>query len=182
MSHLMFAGLFVFLVSLIVGKIYFSYTGAVKKRDDEDVEAIMSDEISEQEKKFCVQKGITAFGAFLVLLVPILLIYFFNKLKNEPQHAEGLWLLIDMLILGFFVSIILLITGLRSYVYIHEEGFEYRGPFRTKLFPKQDVEHAYQTPDFIYIKLKDVKIPVIMETIYTDNDCLYKMLYRLKGN
>ncbi len=181
MIHLMFSGVFVFGIIVLLAKLYFSYTNAVKKKGAEDVDAIMSPDINEREK-FFVPKGLKAIVGFLVLSVPILLIYFFIKLKNEPTHADGLWIMIDLLIVGFFVVVFAFITVLRSYVYIHEEGFEYRGAFRTKSFSRQDVEHAYQTQDFIYVKLKDFKMPVIIETIYTDNDCLYKMLYRLKDN
>lgn len=182
MGHLIFAGFLVFGAMLIVGKIYFSYILAVKKKDAENADVIMSTEINEQEKRFSVKKSNIIMLASFILLIPILLTYCFNELKSEPKSVDGLWAIIDLMIFAFFLLVFALVTGFRSYVYIHEKGFEYRGAFRTKTFPKQDVEHAYQTPHFIYVKLKDLRIPVIIETIYTDNDCLYKMLYRLKDS
>ncbi len=50
MGHLMFAGLFVFFIALIVGKIYFSYVSASKRRMDDKVE--ISVEVGEESQLF----------------------------------------------------------------------------------------------------------------------------------
>ena len=179
MGHLIFAGLFVFLVVILVGKIYFSYIYSAKREKDDNTE--VSVEIGEQGKWFYVQKWIALVAGILVFLVPFFLIYFFKLLREEPQHSDALWMLIDLLILGFFVFILLIIKCVRSYIHIRNEGFEYRQAFRTKAYSKEEIEYVCRTTEFIFIKRKNCRMPVVIETIYANNDCLYGMLCSLQS-
>ena len=182
MAHLMFAGCFVFFVIVLIGGVYFRYVVA-KRQKDGNTEILA--ETDKQDKWFYVQKQITLITGILVIVVLFILTYFFKLLKEKPQDAwpaDSLWLLIDMLILAFFIFILLIIKCVRSYIHIHAEGFEYRQTFQTKTYSKEQIEYVYRGSDFIFIKQKDRRMPIIIEKIYSDNDCLYEMLCSLQNS
>ena len=178
MGHLIFAGFFVFLVVLLVGKIYFSYIYAAKRKKEDKEE--ISFEIGEEEKLFHVKKSVKLFGGVALILDVLVLICIFQELRQKPEALTGLWMLIDLIILGFFILILLIIKCVRSYIHIRYEGFEYRDLFRVRTYPKEEIENVYRTTEFIFVKRKGYKMPVIIEVIYDNNDCLYGMLCGLQ--
>jgi len=179
MGHLIFAGLFLFLIILLIGKISFSYIYAAKRGTNTDEE--ISVKMGEKEKLFHVKRSIKLFGWVCLFLNMLILIYLFKVLRQQPEASNGLWMAIDFSILGFFVFIILLIKGTLSYIRIKRGSFEYRDLFRVRAYSKEEIENVYQTKEFIFVKREGCKMPIIIETIYDSNDCLYKMLCNLQN-
>ena len=179
MGHLSFAVFLVCFIFILVGSIYFHYISAVRKRKDNKVE--ISDEINKQGVRFETKKKIKAAGCILIPIVLVSMFFLFKELKEELKKSEELWILIDMLILCLMVFFLLFLTGLRSYVYIHEDGFEYRRVYGIKSYCKDEIEFVCRTTEFIFIKIRDSRIPVIIEPIYGNNDELFRMLCSLKS-
>ena len=177
MGHLLFAGVFAVFVLILFSKVFFSYIYAAKKEISSKTN--LRAETSDQSRRFHVKKVVTVIGGVLVLFTPFVMLHFLNLLKEKPEHSDALWILIDLLILVFFIFVLLFFTGLRSYIYIHEDGFEYRNIFKTQSYSKDQIEHVCQTSEFIFIKRRAHWIPIVLETIYVDSDDLYGMLYDL---
>ena len=178
MGHLIFAGLLVFFVVMLVGKIYFSYIYAAKRKKEDKEE--ISFEIDEEQKLFRVKKSVKLFGWVVLMLDVLVLIYILRELRQKPEAATGLWMLIDLLILLFLTIIVLLIKGMLSYVRIQRGSFEYRDSFRVRTYSKEEIENVYRTTEFIFVKRRGYKMPVIIELIYNNNDCLYGLLRNLQ--
>ena len=92
MGHLIFAGLFLFLIILLICKIYFSYIYAAKRGTNTDEE--ISVKMGEKEKLFHVKRSIKLFGWVGLFLNMLILIYLFKVLEQKPEASNGLWMTI----------------------------------------------------------------------------------------
>jgi len=180
MGHLVFVAMFIVFVAILVGKLYFSYIYAAKKQKEDDAEVLV--DIDEQSKSFYVKKWRALVAGIVILIELFFLMYFFNLLKNESQHSDVFWALIDSLFLGVFIFIVAFIKCVRSNICIHRDGFDYFDTFRKKLYSKEEIEFVCRTTEFIFVKRKGCRMPVIIEAIYSDNDCLYEILRGLQSD
>jgi hypothetical protein len=175
MGHLLFSGFFLFFILLITGRIYFDYNRAIKKKEKEEIEPA---EIPIEGKYFAYKKP---FGIICLFLVPSYWIFVFFSCshllkKNDLDSQIIFWLLVDSLLPVSAIFLIAFITGMRSFVFIHRDGFDFRGPFRKKVFLQEEIEKVCRTEEFIFVKRKERRIPLVIENKYHDDKTMYKML------
>jgi hypothetical protein len=170
------------MIILFAGKIYFSYIYASRKNKGNDTAITIKSDADEQDKRFYIKTGIKVLSVVFVLLDMFFLLHVNKLLKEMPEKSEGLWILFDLALLALFVFIVLLAECLRSYIYIHREGFEYRWILRAKTCSKNEIESVCRSSEFIFVKRKGRKMPIIIETIFEGNDFIYKMLRNLEKN
>jgi hypothetical protein len=180
MGHLLFAGLLVFMIILLVGKIYFSYIYASRRNQDNDTATTIGPDTDEQDKLFYIKTGIKVLSVVFALLDMLLLLHLTKLFKEMPEKSDGLWMLFDLAMIALFVFITLFAECLRSYIHIYRDGFEYRGIFRAKAYSKNEIESVCRTTEFIFIKRKGHKMPIIVEAVYNGNDFIYRMLRNLE--
>lgn len=177
-GHLLFLGVFAIFVIILFAGLFFSYIFAAKKTFSHNPGKLF--EIPEQGKKFTVKKEVIAISGILLIISPFVMWHFFKLLKQEPENADALWFLIDLLILAIIIFLLLFLTGLRSYVYVHQGGIEYKKIIRKESYISENIEFISESSNFLFIKLKSSKFPVVLETIYTDYGELVQMLCSLK--
>lgn len=178
MGHLLFLGFVVFFFALITGRIYFDYKCAIKNKTKEEQEPI---EIPVEGKRFNCKK---LFGIFCLFLIPSYWLFAFLSCthlhqKNDPDSHIIFWLLVDSVLPVSAIFLTVFITSVRSYVFVNQEGFDYYGPFRKKVFQKNEIENVCRIERFIFVKRKQRKISFVIDNRYKDNDILYGMLCQL---
>lgn len=178
MGHLLFVGFLLFFVIIIVGRIYFDYKSATRKKAKEEVCLV---EIPIDGKHFIPK---TSKRLFHFSLIPIYLLFtvsscIYLRQKTDPDAEIIYWLLVDMTLPVLAVLVLAFLKSIRSYIYICPEGFEYRDVFRVKTYSKDEIEGVYSTSGFVFVKRKSHKMPAIIENGFGNHDSIYKMLYRL---
>ena len=178
MGHLLFVGFLLFFVAIIFGRIYYDYRCAIKKRKREQSCLV---EIPIDGKRFCskIPRRI-----FYFLLIPVFIIFFSwscasLREKTEPDAEIIDWFLIDAILPVLTILTLAFLKSIRSYIYIHPEGFQYREIFRLKAYSRGEIEGVYSTAEFIFVKRKNHKIPIIIENGYGNHKSIYEMLNTL---
>ena len=101
-------------------------------------------------------------------------------IRDTTDASILFWVLIDMIIPITFLFTLASLKGFRSYLRIDQEGFEYREEFRSKKYHSRDIENIYREDEFVFVKCKNKKIPLIIEKGYGDQETIYRMLCTLK--
>ena len=175
MGHLLFIGLFVFLLVLLFLRLYFGYLSA-KRKNSTNPAALM--EIPFDNRRFQAKKHFGFFAVVFIVLFLTVSVYGSYKLwqKNDP----GFWLVVDSIIPITLLFLGLAGKGFMSYLFIDKDGFEYREFFWAKRYDRKDIKEIYRDNEFIFIKCRNKRIPIIIENIYGDEDIIYRMLCTLK--
>lgn len=174
MGHIwFFAGFLIFVAILFVG-VFFNYIHAIKNTKNNDAEPEVA--MEEPGGLFSVNKCVPFIAAGLIIAIPFLVGWLLVEMRKSPENSHVLWAGVDFLILGFIVFIFLLSKSLRSYIHVHKDGFEYRQILSARFYSKAEIEFVCRNADFIFVKRKGFKIPVIIENVYADSDRLYGML------
>jgi predicted membrane metal-binding protein len=177
-GHLLFLGLAVFFFMLITGRIYYDYRCAIKNKEKEEIGFA---EIPIGGKYFSYKKP---FGIICLFLIPSYWVIVFLSCshllkKNDLDSQIIYWFLIDSVLPISAIFLVAFIAGMRSFVFIHQNGFDFRGAFRKKAFLQDEIEKVCRTEEFIFIKQKEHKIPLVIENKYHDDKEMYRMLCEL---
>lgn len=175
MAHFLLLGFVVFFFILVIGRICFDYRCAIKNKQKEEIEHI---EIPLEGKHYTYKK---LFGVICLLIIPSYWLFAFFSCshlykKNDTDSHIIFWLLVDSIIPITIFFLIAFISALRSYVFVYQDGFDHHGPFRKKVFLKDDIENICRTEEFIFIKGKGRKVPLVIEAAYHDSNTMYRML------
>jgi hypothetical protein len=171
----MFIGILIVFLAILFSRVYFGYLFARRKKQYNPLSPV------EIPLEGCSYQAKTYLGFFAVVFLIIFLaasIYGSCKLwqKNDP----GFWFVVDSIVPVTLLFAGFTIKAFRSHLYIDRGGFRYLGLFRVKKYVSQDILDVYQDSDFIFIKCKNKRMPVIIENIYGDKEMIYRMLCMLK--
>ena len=175
MGHLLFIGLFVFFLVLLFSRLYFGYLFARRKKPSTPTAPI---EIPSEGR--CFQAG-KCFGFFGVAFIVIFLAAsIYGSYKLWQKNDLGFWLVADSIVPITLVFGGLAVKGFLSYIFIDRDCLKYREFFRIKRYVREDIQDVYRDNEFIFIKRRNKRIPVIIENIYGNAEIIYRMLYMLK--
>jgi hypothetical protein len=175
MGHLLFIGLFGFLLVLLISRIYFGYLFARRKKPSNTASPI---EIPLEGRRFQVRKG---FGFFAVVFIVIFLAASIcGSYKLWQNNDPGFWLVTDSIVPITLLFGGLAVKGFLSYIFVDRDGFKYREFFRIKRHAREDIEDVCRDNEFIFVKCGNKQIPVIIENMYGNKEIIYGMLCMLK--
>jgi hypothetical protein len=175
MGHLLFIGLFAFFLVLLFSRLYFGYLFARRKKPSNSATLI---EIPFEGRCFHAGKHFGFFGvAFIVIFLAVSI---YGSYKLWQKKDLGFWLIADSIVPITLVFGGLAVKGFLSYIFIDRDGFNYREFFRIKRYAREDIKDIYRDNEFVFIKCRDKRIPVIIENIYGDEEIIYRMLCTLK--
>lgn len=179
MGHLMFAGFFCLLIVLVFLRLWLGYLLAKRSKPNGDAVPI---KIPNEGRSFKAKRYV---GFVFLLLIPTYLagsIYIGVQLwhKDTPDATVIFWLAVDLIVPVTLLFLACAIKGFQSYIAIDKEGFEYRDVFRVKRYYQENIEGVYCDNEFIYIKCRNKRIPVIIENLYGDRDLIFRMLCTVK--
>lgn len=180
MGHVYAVIVFLSFIAILAGKLYFSYVYAVKHTSQEET---LIPEIPDDGLRFAQSRmrtvlfGMAAIAGSIILIVSLIKTY-----KPSDSDLMGLfWFLFDVSFPAIMIVVLAAIKGFRSYLRILREGFEYREKFRVKWYPKERIEGVYHTSEFIFIRLRGRRLPIIIENGYGDNNLIFGSISGLAG-
>ena len=181
MGHLIFAGLFCFFLILIFSRLFFGYLSAKKNKPNNKERA---SEIPVEGMYFKPKKRV---GFFFLSLIPILLVLavfgcFKLSQKNDPDATVVFWLIADSIIPVVAVFSLAAFEAFRSYLFVNKEGFRYHDVFSDKKYSNENIEGVYRDSEFVFIKCKNKRIPIIIEKTFGNPDIIYETLCALKSS
>lgn len=180
MGHVYAVIIFFSFIAILAGKLYFSYLSAIKHTSRK--EAIVS-EIPDEGLRFAYsRKGAVFFSMMAIAVSAFFIVSLIKSYKPSDSDLMSLfWLLFGISFPAIIVVVLAAIKGFRSYLRILREGFEYRETFRVKWYPKERIEGVYHTSEFIFIRLKGRRLPIIIENGYGDNKLIFGLISGLAG-
>ena len=171
MGHIYSVIALLFFVVFITAAVYFHYLYAVRHPLETEQ---APDEISDGGLRFTPKTMVTIFYALMAIAIPSFFIIYLPT--SDSLSKLFFWFLFDISFPTSFTVIIAAIKGFRSYLHIYPDGLKYRDTFCTKWYPKEEVEGVYQTSEFIFVKRKGRKIPLVIENLYTDRKTIFALL------
>ena len=180
MGHVYAVIVFLSLIAILAGKLYFSYVYAVKHTSQEET---IIPEIPDEGLRFAYsRKGAVFFGMMAIAVSAFFIVSLIRSYKPSDSDLMGLfWFLFDVSFPAIMIVVLAAIKGFRSYLRILREGFEYREKFRAKWYPKERIEGVYHTSEFIFIRLSGRRLPIIIENGYGDNKLIFGLISGIAG-
>ncbi|MEN6306699.1 MAG: hypothetical protein ABFD91_03005 [Anaerohalosphaeraceae bacterium] len=175
MGHLMFIGIFIIFLAILFSRVFFGYLFASRKKQNNPLSSV---EIPLEGCSYQAKKYLGFFAVVFLLIFLPASIYGSCKLwqKNDP----GFWFVVDSIVPVTLIFAGFTIKAFRSHLYIDRGGFRHLGLFRVRRYPAEDIIDVRQDNDFIFVKCRNKRMPVIVENIYGNKDMIYRMLCALK--
>ncbi len=180
MAHVYAVIVFLSFIAILAGKLYFSYVYAVKHTSQEET---LIPEIPDEGLRFAYsRKGAVFFGMMAIAVSTFFIVSLIKSYKPSDSDLMGLfWFLFDVSFPAILIVTMAAIKCFRSYLHISPEGFDYHEEFRVKWYPKEQIEGVYHTSEFIFIRLKGRRLPIIIENGYGDNNLIFGSISGLAG-
>ena len=180
MGHVYAVIVFLSFIAILAGKLYFSYVYAVKHTSQEET---LIPEIPDEGLRFAQSRMRAVLFGMAVIAVSVIFVFCLMKTyKPSDSDLMGLfWFLFDVSFPAILIVATAAIKCFRSYLHIFCEGFEYREEFRVKWYPKDQIEGVYHTSEFIFVRLKGRRLPIIIENGYGDNELIFGLISGIAG-
>ena len=181
MGHLVAVIYFLMFAVVFVGKLYLSYLYALRHTYQEE---LFVPEIPDEGIRFELSKVRAVAFSLAGGIISVMFFFFLFKFY-DPSDSLSMgffWMIFDIYFPVVFIITLAAVKYFRSYLHIFPEGFQCRGAFGAKWYPKERIEGVYRTSELIFVRLKGKRLPVIIENGYGDSNLIFGLISGIAGS